>query len=55
MSRETLAAGIVPNNRANLRQWIQNPDFFKPGSLMPAMSLDEADLDAVTDYLMTLR
>jgi cytochrome c oxidase subunit 2 len=55
MSRETLAAGIVPNNRANLRQWIQNPDVFKPGSLMPAMSLGEADLDAVTDYLMTLR
>ena len=55
MSRETLAAGIVPNNRANLRQWIQNPDVFKPGSLMPAMALDEADLDAVTDYLMTLR
>jgi cytochrome c oxidase subunit 2 len=55
MSRETLAAGIVPNNRANLRQWIQNPDVLKTGSLMPAMSLDEADLDAVTDYLMTLR
>ncbi len=55
MSRETLAAGIVPNNRANLRQWIQNPDVFKTGSLMPAMGLDEADLDAVTDYLLTLR
>jgi cytochrome c oxidase subunit II len=55
MSRETLAAGIVPNNRANLRRWIENPDVFKPGSLMPAMGLGEADLDAVTEYLMTLR
>jgi len=55
MSRETLAAGIVLNNRENLRQWIQNPDVIKTGSLMPAMALDEADLDAVTDYLLTLR
>jgi cytochrome c oxidase subunit 2 len=55
MSRETLAAGIVPNTRANLRRWIENPDVFKPGSLMPGMGLTEADLDAVTDYLLTLR
>jgi cytochrome c oxidase subunit II len=55
MSRETLAAGIVPNNRDNLRAWIKDPSTLKPGSLMPAITFDDAELDAVTDYLMTLR
>lgn len=55
MSRDTLGAGIVPNTRANLRAWIKDPSTFKPASLMPAMGLDDAALDAVTDYLMTLR
>jgi cytochrome c oxidase subunit II len=55
MSRETLAAGIVPNTPENLRRWIQNPDDFKPGSRMPAMGLSDQQLDAVTAYLQTLR
>jgi cytochrome c oxidase subunit 2 len=55
MSRETIAAGAALNNRENLRQWVQNPDSFKPGSLMPAMQLNQQDLDAVTDYLVTLK
>jgi cytochrome c oxidase subunit 2 len=54
MSRETIAAGAALNNRENLRQWIKDPDTFKPGALMPAMQLDDHDLDAVTDYLMSL-
>ena len=55
MSRETLASGAAENTPANLRLWIQNPDAIKPGSLMPAMKLSDADLDAVTAYLETLR
>jgi cytochrome c oxidase subunit II len=54
MSRETIAAGAALNNRDNLRKWIKDPDVFKPGSLMPAMQLDDHDLDAVTDFLMSL-
>ena len=54
MSRETLAAGIIANNAANLREWIRNPDAVKPGSLMPAMNLSDAELDQVTAYLLTL-
>jgi cytochrome c oxidase subunit 2 len=54
-SRATLGAGIVPNTRANLRAWIKDPEAMKPGVLMPPMGLDDAELDAVTDYLMTLR
>ena len=55
MSRDTLAAGIIPNNRENLRGWIKEPNAYKPGALMPAMGLDDKELDAVTDYLLTLR
>jgi cytochrome c oxidase subunit 2 len=55
MSRDTIAAGAAPNTRENLRAWLQNPDSIKPGSLMPAMQLSDKDLDAVTDYLETLR
>jgi cytochrome c oxidase subunit 2 len=55
MSRETLAAGAAPNTPENLRLWIKNPDTFKPGSLMPAMQLNQQELDAVTAYLLSLR
>jgi len=55
MSRATLASGAAENTSSNLRLWIQTPDAIKPGSLMPAMKLSDADLDAVTAYLETLR
>jgi len=55
MSRDTIASGAAPNTRENLRAWIQQPDSIKPGSLMPAMQLNEKDLEALTDYLETLR
>ncbi len=52
--RATIASGSVPNNPQNLRAFIDNPAHFKPGALMPAMHLNDRDLDAVTAYLMTL-
>jgi cytochrome c oxidase subunit II len=55
MSRRTIAAGAAENTSENLRLWIQNPDSIKPGSLMPAMKLSDADLDALVRYLETLR
>lgn len=54
MSRETIAAGAAPNTRENLRLWIRNPEIFKPGSRMPAMHLEEKEIDAITSYLLTL-
>ena len=54
MSRTTIASGAVPNTRDNLRQWVADPDAFKPGSLMPSMHLSAQQLDQITDYLMTL-
>ena len=55
MSRNTIASDAAANTKANLRLWIQKPDAIKPGSLMPAMQLSDADLDALVDYLETLR
>src|SRR5712672_2187462 len=55
MSRRTIAAGAAENTPENLRLWIQNPDSIKPGSLMPAMKLSDADLDALVRYLETLQ
>jgi cytochrome c oxidase subunit II len=55
MSRRTIAAGAADNTDENLRLWIQNPDAIKPGSLMPAMQLSNADMDALVRYLETLK
>jgi cytochrome c oxidase subunit 2 len=55
MSRATIAAGAAKNTRDNLRLWIQDPSAIKPGSLMPAMKLSDADLEAVVSYMETLR
>lgn len=55
MSRATIAAGAAENTHDNLRLWIQDPSVIKPGSLMPAMKLSDADLDAVVSYMETLR
>ena len=55
MSRTTIASGAAENTTENLRLWIQNPDAIKPGSLMPAMQLNDADLDALMRYMETLR
>jgi cytochrome c oxidase subunit II len=55
MSRSTIASGAAENTHANLRLWVQKPDAIKPGSLMPAMNLSNADLDALTAYLETLQ
>ncbi len=54
-SRATIASGSVPNTPENLRAFINNPSDIKPGVLMPAMHLNDHDLDAVTQYLSTLR
>ena len=55
MSRATIASGIAANNRANLSDWIKNPDHLKKGSLMPAMQLSDDQIDAVVAYLSTLQ
>ncbi|MEO8545100.1 MAG: cytochrome c oxidase subunit II [Burkholderiaceae bacterium] len=54
MSRETIAAGALPNGASELRRWIAHTQDVKPGSAMPEVPLDKAELDAVVAYLTTL-
>ena len=55
MSRDTIAAGAAANTPEDLRRWIQDPAVIKPGCKMPAMGLTGPELNAVTQYLETLR
>lgn len=54
-SRATLAAGTLPNTRGHLAGWILAPQRIKPGVRMPDNQLGAADLDALLDYLQSLR
>jgi cytochrome c oxidase subunit 2 len=54
-SRRTLAAGTLPNTRANLTGWIVDPQVIKPGVKMPANQLSGPDLLALVAYLETLK
>jgi cytochrome c oxidase subunit 2 len=55
MSRATIASGAAENTPERLRLWLRTPDAVKPGSLMPAMQLTDADLDALVRYMQSLR
>jgi cytochrome c oxidase subunit 2 len=54
-SRRTLAAAILPNTRGNLGGWIVDPQTLKPGSYMPANDLKPDELQAMLDYLESLK
>ena len=54
-SRETLAAGTLPNDAAHLAAWIQDPQRFKPGVNMPSHPFAAEDLQALAAYLDSLR
>jgi cytochrome c oxidase subunit 2 len=54
-SRRSIAAGTLPNTRANLGSWIVDPQAIKPGSRMPATTLSSSELNALVTYLETLK
>ncbi|MFM7809361.1 MAG: c-type cytochrome, partial [Planctomycetota bacterium] len=54
-SRQTIASGVVPLTRENLRAWLDDPQALKPQCNMPSLKLEESELDAITDYLLTLK
>lgn len=53
--RAKLAGGVLPNDAAGLRAWLEDPQRYKPGALMPRVELAAADLDALVAYLGSLR
>jgi cytochrome c oxidase subunit 2 len=50
-------AGVLDHNKKELKNWIRNPETYKPGNLMtgkyPEMSEDQ--LDSLAEYLMGLK
>jgi cytochrome c oxidase subunit II len=54
-SRQTLAAGTLPNTPQDLAAWITDPQVHKPGTNMPATPLSKDDLEAIVAYLGGLK
>jgi cytochrome c oxidase subunit 2 len=55
MSRDTIASGAVTNTPDHLFRWIESPDAFKPGALMPPLHLSQQQYSDITAYLSTLK
>ncbi|TFV88423.1 cytochrome c oxidase subunit II [Oxalobacteraceae bacterium OM1] len=54
MSRQTIAAGMLPNSTAALAGWVADAQGIKPGARMPTMHLSPEELRTVVAYLQTL-
>jgi cytochrome c oxidase subunit II len=54
-SRTTIAGASMMNTEQHLRDWIGNPPGMKPGSMMPNMHVNAADLPALIAYLQSLK
>ena len=53
--RAKLAGGVLPNEPAALRSWLEDPQRYKPGAFMPRVELGARDLDVLVAYLGALR
>ena len=53
--RSTLAAATIPNTRGDLAGWILDPQHIKPGNRMPGTNLSGDELQALLDYLESLK
>jgi cytochrome c oxidase subunit 2 len=54
-SRQSIAAGTLPNTRDHLERWVLDPQSIKPGNRMPPNKLSSEDLQALLTYLESLR
>ena len=54
-SRQTLAAGTIPNDREQLREFIRDPQAIKPGAKMPQLPQTPSQTDALARYLEGLK
>jgi cytochrome c oxidase subunit 2 len=53
-SRQTLAAGKLPNTDEALARWLRDPPAVKAGSRMPDYNLTEDQIEALVEYLRSL-
>jgi len=54
-SRSHIGAGVLPLSRAALIGWVSDPQAAKPGARMPPSRLPPDDLQALAEWLETLR
>jgi cytochrome c oxidase subunit 2 len=54
-SRWAIAGGVLPMSAHNLGLWVNDPNAYKPGVLMPAYSLSPHDQQTIGAYLSTLK
>lgn len=54
-SRQTLAAGKLPNTDEALARWLRDPPAVKAGSKMPDYDLTEDQIEAFVEYLRSLQ
>ena len=49
------ATAALKNNSENLTKWLANPAELKPGTFMPNLELTEREIEALIEYLGTLK
>ena len=54
-SKPNIAGVLSPVNAENLHRWIGDPPAVKPGTVMPKLGLDDATIDALAKFLLTLK
>jgi cytochrome c oxidase subunit 2 len=54
-ARGKIAAGTLPNTARDMSQWIRDPQHVKPGNQMPPSRLADADIQALTQFLESLK
>jgi cytochrome c oxidase subunit 2 len=54
-SSSMIAAATLQNTRDHLQQWVTNSQAIKPGNKMPQNDLKPEDLQALLDYLESLK
>ncbi len=54
-SFKDIAGVLSPVNAENLAKWIKNPPAVKPGTQMPNYGLDDATIDDIVKFLLTLK
>jgi cytochrome c1 len=55
IGRLSYIAGGIPNQPANMVQWLRVPHAVKPGTEMPPMGLTEQEARHMAAFLYTLR
>lgn len=50
-----LPGNVGPVTAENLHRWIKDPQKEKPGTVMPTLGLDDATIDAIVNWLLTLK